>query len=789
MVRILLSGGGTLGSVSPLIAIKEAVPEADYLFVGTMRGVERAFVQRYGVRYKYIWTVKFRRYLSIANLIDLIKLPFVFFQALGIVLRYRPHIILTSGSFVSVPVAYAGLLCGCTIFIHQQDASVGLANKMITWIATVVTTTFEDQVAAFPTGKAHWTGNPIRPLNKETIPEKDLILVLGGSSGAYGLNKAMTDVLPHFSDRFEIVHVLGTRNYYQRLSLGSTYRAVQFLEEEYGHILQQAKVVVTRAGMSTLTELAYYKKAALIIPMPDTHQEMNARFFDKHAAGVYVAQSETEQQIAALERILNTASERAALGSSLYKLFPQDANERYAKLLRSYFPKFVSTQPTAYFVGIGGIGISAIAEYFLEKGYRVIGSDLSGPTLVTKKLEERGARIYYDHRKENMPSNIELFIYSTAAPLSNEEIVEAKRRHIAVYSYKEYLGLLSKKYTTVAITGTHGKTTTTALTGLLLRDGNLDPSIIVGSFVPQLGNQNYHAGKGRVLVVEADEYRSDMLLLHPTVAVVTNIDLDHLDFYKDINDIAKHFKEFIQLVPSDGAVIINADDARLKKIAPARAITYGFMKGADYRAENIIVGDGMQRFTVTYHGEPIGDFHLQVPGSFNILNALAAVAVARHFDVPIETIQQSIAAFTGTWRRFEYLGERKGASVYSDYGHHPTATQATLHAVKEFYPGRRLILVFQPHSYDRTEKLFKEFTQAFDEADMLFVTDIYDVAGRDSVRKVSSKMLVEALKRPYAQYAPSLEDLTVTLDATLTKNDILLIMGAGNIDAFARGLV
>jgi UDP-N-acetylmuramate--alanine ligase len=523
--------------------------------------------------------------------------------------------------------------------------------------------------------------------------------------------------------------------------------------------------------------------------MPNTHQEVNASFFAKHKAVVYVAQEKTAEQITALERVLADSSERASLGDSLHTLFPHDGNERYAKLLRNYFPKSVMTQPVAYFVGIGGIGISAIAEHCIEQGYRVIGSDLGGSTLVTKKLEEHGAVIHYDHRRENMPSNIELFIYSTAAPLSNEEIVEAKRRHIAVYSYKEYLGMLSSKHLTVAITGTHGKTTTTALTGLLLQDGGLDPTIVVGSFVPQLGNSNYHAGKGKTLVVEADEYRSDMLLLHPTVAVLTNIDLDHLDFYKDIEDITKHFQQFIELVPPKGVVIVNSDDSHLKKIAPASAITFGFSKDADYQAISISTSNGEQRFTVQYKGATLGEFQLSIPGSFNILNALAGIAVARHFKIPLPTIQKSIAAFKGTWRRFEQVGSYHGASVYSDYGHHPTAIRATLEAVKSFYPERRLILVFQPHSYDRTEKLFKEFLSAFESADQVFLVDIYDVAGRDHVKNISSQKLAEELKHPAAHYIPSLEKLRSQLEKDLRQDDILLIMGAGNIDSFARSLV
>ncbi len=788
MVRILLSGGGTLGSVSPLIAIKESVPEADYLFVGTKNGIERSFVKRFGIRYKYIGTVKFRRYLSFANLIDLVKMPFVFFQALTIVIRYRPHIILTSGSFVSVPVAYAGKLCGCTIFIHQQDAQVGLANRMIMWIARVITTTFEEQVKSFSLQKTHWTGNPIRPLEQKNIAEEDLILVLGGSSGAHGLNAAMGEVLPNFSERYEIVHVLGSRNFFQRLSLGKKYNAVQFLDAEYADVLQRARVVVTRAGMSTLTELAHYKKATLVIPMPDTHQVPNAQFFANHEAVVYVPQMDRRMQIVELEKMLTDSKRRSSLGKALHKLFPDDANVRYAKLLRSYFPADQHAVKTAYFVGIGGIGISAVAEQFIEDGYAVIGSDLR-PTQVTKQLESRGARIFYDHRKENVPATLEVLIYSTAVPITNEEIVEAQHRHIAVYSYKDYLGEISKKYTTVAISGTHGKTTTTALTGLMLKEGGLDPTIIVGSFVPQLGNMNYHAGKGGILVVEADEYRSDMLRLHPTIAVVTNIDKDHLDFYKDINDITEHFRSFIHLVPSDGMVILNGDDSRLRKIASAHATTYGLSENVDYQATKLSLGNGVQHFSVLEKKKLLGSFELHVPGEFNVLNALAGIAVARRFQIPLASIQKSVQSFKGTWRRFEYIGNFNEAKVFTDYAHHPTAIHATLTAAKSFYPKHRLVVVFQPHSYDRTDKLFNEFLDAFREADMLRLVDVYDVAGRDTAKKANSKDLIAHLSHPASKYIGSLDELRADLEKEITQHDILVIMGAGDIDAFARSLV
>ncbi len=787
MLRFLLAGGATLGSVSPLIAIRESFPHANFLFVGTHAGPERSFVESHGIRYRSIGTSKWRRYVSILNVIDAIKFPFSIAQAYAIVSRYRPHCILTAGGFVAVPIAISGWFLRIPVFIHQQDIVLTLSNRIMQHFATVITTTFEEQKKFFPTHKTFCTGNPIRTITSEEYPEKNMILVLGGSIGARGMNDMVNTILPSLSRRCEIVQVLGQKNYHQRLHLDANYTAVGSLSTDYGKYLQQAKIVITRAGMQTLTELAANKKAAVVIPMPNTHQEANADFFARHKAAVVIPQSNSSLLEKTVSDLLESHERRQALGNKLHDLFPKDANEKYASLIKRYISES-HEKPVAYFVGIGGIGVSALVRYFQHKGYSVLGSDISR-NAITEQLEAEGVKIFHQHKKDNLKDNVSMVIYSTAVPDNNEELIAARRRHLDLYSYKEYLGLLSRQKKTIAISGTHGKTTTTALTGLILKEAMLSPTIIVGSLVPQLGKSNFSPGTSDWLVVEADEYRADMLLLDPAIAVITSIDADHLDYYKNLDEIKTNFQKFADTVAKDGLLVKNIDDPYVASIQAQRMITVGISEKADYSAHHIVIRNARQYFDVHHHGGSLGNFSLPIPGLFNIRNALAALAVARHLGVADEKIRAVFESFQGSWRRFERIGSFQGSPVYSDYAHHPTEVQETLRAIEEFYPDRRLVVVFQPHSFDRTEKLFAQFSQSFNHAHVLILTEIYDVVGRDEAHHITSKDLFGTIGRQDSFYVESLDDLRPLLAKIHQKNDVIVFMGAGDIDSAARALL
>lgn len=457
-----------------------------------------------------------------------------------------------------------------------------------------------------------------------------------------------------------------------------------------------------------------------------------------------------------------------------------------------------------YFVGIGGIGVSAIAKMMLLLGKKVTGSDLTRSE-ITDDLEKRGAKIFIGHQKENLEKAADLLIYSPAVPENNSEREKARELKIPEFSYPEFLGELSKNYFTIAISGTNGKTTTTAMLGLILEKAGLDPTVIVGSEVKNFPDGNFRLGKSKYLVVEGCEWNAHMLNLYPQMIVLTNLEADHLDYYKDIDDIIFHFQKYIDKLPKDGVLILNNDDENLtKKLFPKREIaTYGIKNPAQVMAEKIEIGDGFQSFDLIHNSQFLIHNSLRIPGIFNIYNALAAATCALKLGVKPKIIKSALEEYRGAWRRFEVsqvICNMKHVTIISDYAHHPTAIQGTIKAAKEFYPDRRLFVVFQPHHHNRTKTLFNDFVKSFDQADLVIIPEIYGVAGRElkADENVSSHDLVEAIQHKIIKsqehkikkilYARDLVETKKLILENLQENDIVLIMGAGNIYKIAEEL-
>lgn len=438
-----------------------------------------------------------------------------------------------------------------------------------------------------------------------------------------------------------------------------------------------------------------------------------------------------------------------------------------------------------HFVGIGGIGMSALAKWFLHEGVKVSGSDVHLSS-ITHDLEARGATIFSGHSDANLAQSVDLLIYSPAVPSTNVERVAARERGVPEQTNFEILGELSKFFSTIVVSGTNGKSTTTAMLGLILEAAGYDPTVLVGSLVPEFKEGNFRDGRGKFFIVEGCEYRANMLQFHPEMIVLTNIQEDHLDYYRDLKHIQETFQTFVD--KAKGVVVLNADDAGSAVLKVNRPVTYGSNRThATYASTSRKIENGIQQVTTN-----VGNFELQIPGEFNVYNALAATAAAMELGVAFETCRQVLKDFHGIWRRFERVGVWKGADVISDYGHHPSAIKQTIEAAREFFPGRRIVLCYQPHQHDRTKKLFDEFVATLPLADLLIVVEIYDVMGRNEEHDVSSKYLVEAINRSYrsnSTYAPDLSAAESQLRDLVKPNDVLLIMGAGDIDDLARALV
>ena len=440
-----------------------------------------------------------------------------------------------------------------------------------------------------------------------------------------------------------------------------------------------------------------------------------------------------------------------------------------------------------HFVGIGGIGMSGIAEVLLNLGYRVSGSDAK-KSAITDRLERLGAKVFEGHDAANVGDS-QVLVTSTAVRADNPEVVEATRKQVPVIPRAEMLAELMRLKYGIAIAGSHGKTTTTSMVATVLDRAGVDPTIVVGGRVNTLGS-NARLGRGDFMVVEADESDKSFLKLSPTIAVVTNIDLEHLDFYSGIEEIRDHFVQFVNKVPFYGSVIICLDDANIQMIIPQitrRVITYGMRAHAEIAASNVEISreNFGSSFTVRRRGEELGRIKLNVPGEHNVCNALAAVAVALDLEVEFAKIAEGLEAFTGTGRRFEIKGlvpdGDKGILVVDDYGHHPTEIRATLAAAKT--SGRRLVVFFQPHRYTRTAALHEEFARSFYDADVVLLSDIY-AASEEPIPGVTSQALAEEIERfghRNVRFIGAVENGGQALLEAAQPGDLVLTLGAGSV--------
>jgi UDP-N-acetylmuramate--alanine ligase len=440
-----------------------------------------------------------------------------------------------------------------------------------------------------------------------------------------------------------------------------------------------------------------------------------------------------------------------------------------------------------HFVGIGGIGMSGIAEVLLNLGYRVSGSDAKSSP-ITERLGRLGANIFEGHSADQI-EGAQVVVTSTAVRADNPEVIEAARRQIPVIPRAEMLAELMRLKYGIAIAGSHGKTTTTSMVATVLDRAGLDPTIVVGGRVNTIGS-NARLGHGDFMVVEADESDKSFLKLTPTIAVVTNIDLEHLDFYRDIEEIRAHFAQFVNKVPFYGSVIICLDDSNIQMIIPQitrRVITYGMRAHAEISASDLRLSreNFGSDFTVRRKGEELGRIKLNVPGEHNALNALAAVAVGLDLEIDFPVIAEGLETFRGAERRFQIKGliesEKNGILVVDDYGHHPTEIRATLAAAKT--SGRRLVVLFQPHRYTRTAALREEFARSFYDADVVLLCDIY-AASEDPIPGVSSQSLAEEIEKfghRNARYIGGVEQGKQALLDTVEPGDLALTLGAGNV--------
>lgn len=442
-----------------------------------------------------------------------------------------------------------------------------------------------------------------------------------------------------------------------------------------------------------------------------------------------------------------------------------------------------------YVIGIKGSGVVAVAEMLLSMGIEIIGSDTHEKFFTDQVLQKLGIKYFEEFSENNIPSDIDLVIYSTAYREDNNiEIVEAKKRNIPMMSYPEILAELFNQKFGLAVCGTHGKTTTSAMLGDVLKKCGKDPRAIIGSRVTEWGS-NALTGQGEMFILEADEFQNKLKLYEPKAAILTSVDWDHPDFYPTFEEYKKAFADFVVKIPKIGTLMAWGDSADVVDIsakATCNVVKYGFNKNNDL----IILKTGIQKFNLSFKEKNLGEFETQLVGDHNLLNAAAVIGLCHKLNIGMDLVREALKSFRGTSRRFEIIGERNGAILIDDYGHHPEEVKVTLKGAREKYPKKNIMAIFHPHSYSRTEALLQDFAQSFDSADQVIVLDIYGSA-RENSGQVSSKDLVDLINKynpGKAEHIPTIDETVEFLKDKIGGQDIVLCIGAGNVFEVAEKL-
>jgi UDP-N-acetylmuramate--alanine ligase len=444
-----------------------------------------------------------------------------------------------------------------------------------------------------------------------------------------------------------------------------------------------------------------------------------------------------------------------------------------------------------HFVGIGGIGMSGIAELLMALGYKVSGSDLVTSD-ITRRLEHLGGTIYQGHAKRHI-TGADVVVTSSAIASNNPEITAARQSSIPVIPRAEMLAELMRLKYSIAIAGAHGKTSTTSIVSSILNKGNLDPTVVIGGNLKSIGS-NALLGQGAFIVVEADESDGSFLKMSPTIAVITNIDLEHLDYYKDLNEIKTSFLNFIDRIPFYGIAVLCLDNPSIQAILPdikKRYTTYGMSTQADFHAKNIVVAGLQSNFALWHHEEKVGQITLNLPGLHNVYNAMAGIVVGMELGIPFDLIAEALETVEGVRRRLEIKGQANGITIVDDYGHHPTEIKTTLRAIKESWPEKRAVVVFQPHRFTRTKALFDDFTRAFYQSDILVVLPVYP-AGEKPIPGAEGRLLQEGIQahgHKNTTYKSDFNSAVSFLKQILKPDDILLTLGAGDVCKVGEALL
>lgn len=827
-MRVVIAGGGTAGHAYPGIALGEVLRDrgVQVLFIGTPQGPEARLAHDRSFPFEAVEVAGRSRGINLHNLRALVVLARATWRSIALLAKVDPHYVVTTGGYVSLPVALAAAVHRIPIVVHEQNTVPGLANRIASRFARAIAVSFKGSEERFGQ-RAHLVGNPVRPeiagLDRETARERAIgefglaparrtVLIAGGSQGARSINEAAFGLYTRWRGREEIqvLHLAGPRNIQEAEQRMETLRGAgdRILWRLLGYTERMdlaysiADLAVCRAGATTVAELAAARIPAVLVPFPyavDNDQLGNAEAAIAAGGAELILDADLDAGTlqSRVESLLGDERRLEAMRTGIASLFIPNSAERLADLVLKLESES-EREPAAglrnqlrptwtrvHMVGIGGAGMSAIARVLAHAGVEVTGSDLIDSTTV-ESLMSLGMKLWVGHEPEHV-EGADVVIVSSAVPDDNVEVAAARLRGISIVSRGEALALILEGKRTVAVSGTHGKTTTSGMIATVLERAGLDPTYLLGADISDRGPGG-KLGSGEIAVVEADEAYGSFLALEPAIAMILNVDRDHLDYYGTMEALEEAFARF-----AAGAeqLIVCLDDPGAAKLDHLYRMTYGLDEGAQVTAANLIKGADGSRFDLVVHGAAFGKVALEIPGRRNVQNALGAAAACVALGLEPAAVTDGLSFFRGVSRRFEYRGSLYGADLVDDYAHHPTEIEATL-ADARWGPWQRIVAVFQPHLYSRTQSLWREFGIALTQADLVVVTDVYG-AREDPVPGVTGKMVAEAVceaapgKR--VAYLPRLREAAGFVRNEIRPGDLVLSLGAGDITTFPERLM
>ena len=821
--NVIISGGGTGGHIYPAVAIanalKQQYPEVNILFVGAEERMEMEKVPAAGYRIVGLPVAGLQRRLTWKNLLLPWKIGKSLRKATAIIREFKPDVVVGVGGYASAPTLWSAQRKGIPTLIQEQNSYAGVTNKILAKRAKKICVAYDNMERFFPIDRIILTGNPIRQdlkrddgsLRAEAAaffgldPAKKTILVVGGSLGARTLNLTIDQALPELA-KAEVQWIWQTGKQYYTRALEAVKQANAGNVKAFDFIYRMdyafaaADIVVSRAGAGTISELCVVAKPCLFVPSPNVsedHQTKNAQALVNKNAAIMVSDAEALTQLVpkALELVQNNDLLLSLRTNIAALAKPDAANDIVHEILtlaNHPLPRTPHPAPRTphlsrvYFIGIGGIGMSALARYYKHAGAEVAGYDRT-PSPLTAELEKEGIAVHYEDNLSLISENFKqkekvLVIYTPAVPANHSELQFFLKNDYHVIKRAAALGHLAAGKDTLAVAGTHGKTTVTTLLAHLMTQTAGGCTAFLGGISKNYDTNYLVDAHSRALVAEADEFDRSFLQFFPEIAIVTAADPDHLDIYGTAEAVKQAFVDFIhQLKPGGTLIVKDGVELSFNLAAGQRCYRYSFDKPCDFYASNIQLQDnGLMQFDLHYPDGVLKACTLGIPGRINVENAVAAVAAAWTYGADMSKMKQALAGFSGVQRRFDVQVNQPTCTYIDDYAHHPEELRAAITSLRETYPGRKITGVFQPHLYSRTRDFADDFAESLSLLDKLILLDIYP-ARELPIAGVNSQLIFDKIKIADKYLCEKTELMTLLEQEAV---DVLVTFGAGDIDRF-----